>query len=57
MTKQDYCSDCEQDFTSENTKEFGGFDEGNYRAAGRVSAEWFTKCDSCFWVEVDNHCA
>lgn len=52
-----HCYDCEASLTPESTKEFEGFDSGNYHAAHSVglsiSADYFTKCDDCFYADID----
>lgn len=56
MSEQ-YCYDCEAELTPENTKEFEGFDSGNYSASRSVGfnapAEIFTKCDDCHNADID----
>jgi hypothetical protein len=52
-----YCFSCELDLTAENTKEFDGFDGGNYHSARsvglNVSIDIFIKCDDCFNADID----
>lgn len=54
-----FCFDCEQELTTDNTTEFGGFDGGNYLASHsvgfRIEKDFFTKCDDCFNADIDRH--
>lgn len=53
---QEICFDCEQELTEDNTSEFGGKDQYNYRMAEKLSpsiAETFIKCDDCFEADID----
>lgn len=54
-----FCNDCEVELDNENTREFDGFDSGNYSASRSVgfnfSKEFFTKCDDCFNADIDRH--
>lgn len=56
-----FCFDCEQELTEENTKSYGGFDKSNFLVARNVgvnvSRELFTKCDECFDAIIDNSLA
>lgn len=52
------CNDCGQELTKENSTEFGGKDEYNYRMAVKLSpsiAETFIKCDDCFVADIDQY--
>jgi hypothetical protein len=52
------CNECGQELTGDNTKEFGGKDEYNYRMAVKLSpsiAETFIKCDDCFEADIDQY--
>ena len=55
MTK---CYDCDVELAEENTKEFGGKDEYNYRMSEILSpsiADTFIKCDECFVADIDQY--
>jgi hypothetical protein len=50
------CYNCEETLTEENTSQYGGVDEFNYRMAVKLSpsiTETFIKCDSCFDADID----
>lgn len=56
MDKTKTCYTCSEELTAENTKDFGGKDEFNYRMAVKLSpsiTETFIKCDDCFDTDID----
>ncbi len=55
--KDRQCSDCEVELNEDNTREFDGFDSGNFLASSLAGfgfpAELFIKCDDCFNAGID----
>lgn len=56
---KEFCNDCEQELTADNTADFGGFDGSNYLSSrgfgNSPDKAFFTKCDSCFEADIDRH--
>ena len=54
----DFCRDCQESLTEDNTSTYGGFDTTNYNLAntyGTMGKYHFIKCDDCFEADIDNH--
>lgn len=54
-----YCFSCEEELNAENTQEFDGFDSSNHYYStlygGDGDTSPFTKCDDCFYADIDRH--